>query len=159
MDQKTAESIKRHIKSREAIFSFIISVLMCSAFWLPYMWVLFIGIPLFGLFHGIKNWEANTGSTKNIAFKAQIGLLCGMILVVGLAKVENFQTEKEIEPYVKEFEKTAAHQTYITCTETCKEVYGFQLTKPSTWHLFGNDPYDRCMSECGQSMRSSVRGR
>jgi hypothetical protein len=147
------KSVKDLIKTREAIFAVIIGLMMCSAFWLPYIWLPIIVVPLFGIFYGIKNWETNTGSTKNIVGKTQIGLLCVMIIVLGLAKYEDMRTEKEIEPYVKEFEQTVAYKSFLSCRETCHEVYGFQVTKPSTWHLFGNAPLDRCLSECGERLK------
>lgn len=137
--------------SPEVDFAFLISVLVCAS-WphIGYIWVLILTPPLIALFHGIKNWETNINSSYNISKKIQVGTLIVMIMVLALSKYEDYELEKEIAPVMNEYKQSYQYKDWMRCRETCKEVYGFQIRKPSTWHLFGNKPLEGCEAECYQ---------
>jgi hypothetical protein len=139
-------AVKDLIRTRETIFAFIIGLLMCFAWDLPYVWIVLCAVPLIGLFHGMKYCEGSAGSTRDIATKFQIGMLCVMVIVTVLSIYERYQ----IEPSLQQARRILRHETLEKCMKSCEELYGFRFLVPSTWHLLGNNPLNECYDRCSE---------
>lgn len=131
-----------------------ISALICWVWVTPYSWFWWIvftpllALPIVGLIHGIRNWETNIGGTGNLSRKISIGMLCFMVVVLILSKNEQYQIQKDIEPSVIEYKQSLRGQMQENCFKHCEDIYGFHITKPSNWHLFGNAPLNDCYGRC-----------